>query len=147
MEKKQILQHVINKCDVEILNYKCDYVGVQFSKANGYYFLNEELHITYDGGSTGKSLKEIKLILRPLSDLTREIEVNGEKFVPLTELLKLSNFDVEKMNEREQLEFLDSFTNTLFMTFDDGQKLLEWHFDIHGLIKKDLAIDINNLNK
>lgn len=88
-----------------------------------------------------------KPILRPLSDLTKEIEVNGKRFVPLTELLKLSNFDVEKMNEREQLEFLDSFTNTLFMAFDDGQKLFEWHFDIHNLIEKDLAIDINTLNK
>jgi len=87
----------------------------------------------------------IKPILHPLSDLTKEIEVNGEKFVPLTELLRLSNFDVEKMDYKEQLEFIDSFTNTLFMTFDDGQKLLEWHFDIYGLIPSDLAIDINTL--
>lgn len=27
------------------------------------------------------------------------------------------------------------------------QKLLEWNFDINGLIEKKLAIDINDLNK
>ena len=30
-----------------------------------------------------------KPILRPLSDLTKEIEVNGKKFVPIVELAKL----------------------------------------------------------
>jgi len=31
---------------------------------------------------------DIKPILRPLSDLTKEIEINGEKFVPILELSK-----------------------------------------------------------
>ena len=35
--------------------------------------------------------KNRKLLLRPLSQLTTEIEVNGEKFVPILELYKLSN--------------------------------------------------------
>jgi hypothetical protein len=28
-------------------------------------------------------IEKIKPILRPLSDLTKEIEVNGEKFIPI----------------------------------------------------------------
>jgi len=32
------------------------------------------------GWGNAKLLSEIKLILRPLSDLTKEIEVNGEKY-------------------------------------------------------------------
>lgn len=35
------------------------------------------------------SLSEIEIILRPLSDLIKEIEVNGEKFVPLQKLCRL----------------------------------------------------------
>ena len=100
-----------------------------------------------NSGLSVVDIERIKPILRPLSDLTKEIEVCGEKFVPLTELLVLSNFDIDKMTWNQQLEFVDSFTNTLFMTFEDAQKLLEWHFDIHGLIEKGLAIDINTLNK
>jgi len=35
-------------------------------------------------------------ILRNLSDLTKEIEVNGEKFVPMVELAKIANLDITK---------------------------------------------------
>lgn len=176
MEEKQILQHVINKCVVEILNYKCDYVGIQFSKANGYYFLNEKLHITYDGSSTGKSLKEIKPILRPLSDLTKEIEVNRERFVPIISLSryvdnghnhvdsayhKSSNYitvltqkcdDVENVKFRFTYEGISAIERSgeavSFVTYDKIKaKLYEWHFDIYGLIENGLAIDINTLNK
>ena len=43
------------------------------------------------------SLSEIEIILRPLSDITKEIEHNGEKFVPIIEMAKLyaSTNDVE----------------------------------------------------
>ena len=39
--------------------------------------------------------KSYKPILRPLSDLTKEIEVNGEKFVPIVELAKIHGIDFE----------------------------------------------------
>lgn len=39
------------------------------------------------------SMFEHSLILRPLSDLTKEIDVNGEKFVALHELAKLADVD------------------------------------------------------
>lgn len=41
--------------------------------------------ISYCGG--------MKPILRPLSDLAREIEINGEKFVPIIELSKINGFN------------------------------------------------------
>ena len=71
-----------------------------------------------------------KPILRPLSDLTKEIEVGGERFVPVDKL---------KMT---QLEFLLTFHR---ITLSDANKLFEWHFDVFGLIDAGLAIDINNL--
>lgn len=51
--------------------------------------------------------KHDKPILRPMSDLTKEIEVNGEKFVPLIELYRMSN----KYNYDNELyyDFIDSW--------------------------------------
>lgn len=100
-----------------------------------------------ENGLTLVDINRIKPILHPLSDLTKQIEVNGKKFIPLTELLKQSNFDVEEMSFSAQLEYIEPYSNILFMSHLDAQKLLEWHFDIYGLIPEGLAIDINTLNK
>lgn len=76
-------------------------------------------------------------ILRPLSDLTKEIEHNGERFVP-------------KNMFNTKFEYL--FTNIEYynvqndLSYSVVRKLIEWHFDVFGLIDKELAIDINNLN-
>jgi len=79
-----------------------------------------------------------KQILSPLSDLTKEIEVNGEKFVPLDELWKYHNFSAMRWGDIE--------TDPTRYPYTIVEKLLEWHFDIHGLIEKGLAIDINTLD-
>lgn len=49
----------------------------------------------------------IKPILRPLSDLTKEIEVDGEKFVPLIGLYNMSNENVTL--KKLDFEFIDSW--------------------------------------
>jgi hypothetical protein len=95
----------------------------------------------YNSEHGDMSFDYFKPILRPLSDLTKEIEVNGEKFVPIkhkdiktTSTLKhvaKYNFDYKELN---------------FARWDVIQKLFEWHFDVFGLIEKGLAIDINTLN-
>lgn len=85
---------------------------------------------------------DIKPILRPLSDLTKEIEHNGGKFVPL------DWFDKEYAplgcsHEEMKEHFLkDTLKN---LSYSIVQKLLEWHFDIFGLIEKGEAIDINTI--
>jgi hypothetical protein len=48
-------------------------------KVEGYDFLNNSIILE----RINVKLSDIKPILKPLSDLTKEIEVNGEKFVPL----------------------------------------------------------------
>jgi hypothetical protein len=76
-------------------------------------------------------------ILRPLSDLQKEIEVNGEKFVPQKKMPYL-DFDwlITSVNPQEFV---------MKNNYEDILKLFEWHFDIFGLIKNGLAIDINTL--
>jgi len=83
-----------------------------------------------------KGFDEIKLVLRPLSDITKEIEVNGEKFVPLNKMTPYST---------SRLDSDGCFDNVNDMPFIDVVKLLEWHFDVFGLIDLGLAIYINTL--
>ena len=82
-------------------------------------------------------LNYAKPILRPLSDLTKEIEVNGKKFVPHIKLggrTNLKDYDIEYLSKN-----IDN------MSYGLVSKLIEWHFDVFGLIEKGLAIDINTL--
>lgn len=127
-----------------------------------------------------KTLQLIRMHLRPLSDLTKEIEYNGEKFIPLFELFKLIHeyhlvdFRIENESEisyqvdngwnhvmslnnigldfgYDQLEqrfhLMYDFNCYDFNYIEMHEKLLEWHFDVFGLIDNDLAIDINKARK
>jgi len=85
-----------------------------------------------------------KPILHSLSDLTKEIEHNGEKFVPYKRL----QFDIDCDGQiGNRIDWGDSHSGIIFPTefLGDILKLIEWHFDIAGLIKKGEAIDINTL--
>jgi len=74
---------------------------------------------------------QAKPILRPLSDLTKEIEHNGKKFVPLD---RLTSRGFALANYRK-------------LPYGDIEKLFEWHFDVFGLIDQGLATDINQLKQ
>lgn len=87
-------------------------------------------------------------ILRPLSDLTKEITVNGETFIVTTKIREL--FD-KKDADKFIADFY--FYNNIgrikviqTAPYNIVQKLLSWHFDCFGLLEKNLAIDINTLN-
>ena len=123
-----------------------------------------------------------KPYLRPLSDLTKPIDYNGETFVPIVELAKIAEiensdtkatlsklkgndnlwgvrFNIE--NDYDDKKFVVFGYDTIFgfgvhyrpsMTIDFVKnqidlwnKLIEWHFDIAGLIEKGEAIDVNTL--
>lgn len=122
---------------------------------------------------------EFKPIFRPLSDLTKEIEHNRERFVPIVELAKkISFYEIETIESYSKSEaviyFIDSkgfkrgvdivlspegYLQYNFYTRNEKwaedwsslridhlsvtDKLLEWHFDVFGLIDAGLAIDIN----
>lgn len=85
-------------------------------------------------------------ILRPLSDLTKEIEHNGERFIPIDILGKNHKefyFDfngsllIKRKNTNMYIPIIDTYA---FI-----EKLFEWHFDVFGLIDAGIAIDINTV--
>jgi hypothetical protein len=114
---------------------------------------------------------KFKPLLRPLSSLVKEIEVNGERFVPIVELAKLAFFKTEGAELCGNFARLEDGYSFHFSNNTDGvcfscrkgydgkrwdyncfvpnqlvlfQKLYEWHFDIYGLIDKGLAIAIED---
>lgn len=83
-------------------------------------------------------------LLRPLSDLTEEIEVNGERFVP----------DQVWFKETNWLDYHYELQNMAANNYCDGylpykiqEKLIEWHFDVFGLLEHGLAIDLNTIKE
>lgn len=150
---------------IKILNHKCDYVGIEYAEANGFYIMPDGLYLTYVGGSAGKSVNDFKPILRPLSSITDE------------QWLKIFNAGIEAaimpwpdnlLNRRRFMVYHDSLGTECIITgshslhFDyenlafetngarfNQQKafsaLYELHSDIFNLIEKGLAIDINTL--
>jgi hypothetical protein len=85
-------------------------------------------------------LSYAKPILRPLSDLTKEIEVNGTKFIPL-------EYNAFKHSKQDIIEFQNNFIHYKGMKYGILERLFEWHFDVFGLIEKGEAIDINTLKQ
>jgi len=83
-------------------------------------------------------LDEIKPILRPLSDLTKEIEVNGEKFVPTSKV-------EYQLTIQHVSNYPFDFADLQRIPHRDFENLIKWHFDVFGLIPNGLAIDINTL--
>lgn len=103
-------------------------------------------------------------LLHPWSDLTKEIEHNGERFVPILKFLNNGNLGYNYINTKNPYfihacgDFPDKshpigrFNKTIFTDNILGKndyktinKLIEWHFDINDLIKAGLAIDINTI--
>lgn len=104
-------------------------------------------------------LSEIKPILRPRSDLTKEIEINGERFVPIERLFEIQYSSLSSKGRAFYYEqgkdwvlcsgnwtavsFKINLSNIEHNYYWVIQNLLEWHFDVFGLIPQGLAIDIN----
>ena len=86
--------------------------------------------------------RNIKPILRPLSDLTKEIEHNGEKFVPI---VYLCNSELYGYSDLRYMINSNNFNSIESLSFKSFNKIMEWHFDVFGLIEKGLAIDINTM--
>lgn len=84
-----------------------------------------------------------KLILHPLSDLTKEIIVNEIKSTYLVQLWNRTRLK----DMCDYYELVEEFKENIidFAPYSAIQMLLQWHFDIFGLIDAGLAVDINSL--
>ena len=88
-------------------------------------------------GESDFKTDKYKSICHPLSDLTKEIEHNGEMFIPI-------NYNAFKHDKESLLELMGGFANYKSIKFGIIQKLIEWHFAV-GLNNDDY-IDVNTLN-
>ena len=94
----------------------------------------KSLLFTENHTTTYGSVSHSKPIIRPLSDLTKEIEHKGEIFIPVEKLGWGSCFS--KSNVEMAIDNL---------SLHEALKLIEWHFDIAGLTDKNEAIDYHTL--
>jgi hypothetical protein len=101
-----------------------------------------------DGRIKDQDISNYKPLLYPLEYLTKEIEVNGEKFVPIEWLNKNKSVKLIKVtNTKGNIEVFNGKTSNLrFFEYCVIEKLAQWHIDFQGLIEAGLAIDINTLN-
>jgi len=83
-----------------------------------------------------------KPILRPLSDLTKQVLINGENIVPI-EGMFLQNGEREILNKWAEENKCLMGQQVSYLIYE---KLFELHFDFFGLIEKGIAIDINALS-
>ena len=82
-------------------------------------------------------IEDVKPILFSLEDLTKEITIGGETFVPFDELIKIKNvrLRVEKYeNGDKKLLNINTFSFSLFdFEYKIIEKLLEWKFNVFNL--------------
>ncbi len=115
----------------------------------------------------------VRLFLRPISDLTKEMEFNGKKFIPMYHLFRKychilpDEYSLDVGKNIILMDVKQPFFEWYFvyhikeMMFEFSRKdesnyknlnqynmfeeLKSWHFDIFGLIDAGLAVDINTV--
>lgn len=134
---------------LSIDGFSVSILGVDFTT-------NRILNINGDRTFT---IAEIKPLLRPLSDLTKEIEIGGKKFVPMEYFFEFENphnkipkrmkYYYEEVPNRVSITHNASSRSTEVLFSEMGanpywmtQKLFEWHFDVFGLIDEGLALPL-----
>lgn len=132
---------------IEFWRNRREDIGLKISKIKEVKFYNNYIKF-YVGRHHGYLkplyLGDFKPILRPLSLLIKEIEINGEKFVPSSRLYR--DFDLSpNYYGRLGMLFNGNGIDDPIHGYLVVNKLFEWHFDVFGLIEKGLAIDINTL--
>jgi len=147
LESKHLIPYLLYKLRLKEKNWNYIYlmVGITFSHIYATEIGDDEI---FDIDILEQNIKPI---LHPLSDLTKEIEHNGERFTPikLIQLFIDPNFPYSHDGEESWEVFYQSANDTWQIdkncSYKVIEKLFEWHFDVFGLIDQGLAIDINTL--
>ncbi len=82
---------------------------------------------------------EFSILARPLSDLIKQINHNGEKFTPVKKL----DSDYSVILADDGGIYIGSDTTGYGANFHEYMMLFEWHFDVFS---KGLSIDINKFS-
>lgn len=135
LELKHMIPYLPYGIKCELLNYKSDYVGEQYGTCNGFYFLLGEAHYTFkDRETAGKDGSLVKPILKPLSNLTDEFSETTKQAILY-------------LDECSRLPYNDNDMLTKTLLYSDVVKLAKLHYDIFGLIRLGLAIDVTTMER
>ena len=146
----------------------------EFPILTGIEYTSEQC-LAIQGDSGESDIDSVMPVLHPLSDLTKEIEHGGEKFIPIVELAKSVKSKLLPANPAYTIDECyapncvrysdhyiwfngDSVLHSILTEAKEHKlivhnqielllKLIEWHFDIAGLIEKGEAIDVNTLEE
>ena len=84
--------------------------------------------------------KYLKPVLFPLSSLTKEINFNGETFVPIYKIYEFEQWDTDELYEIINNGTIEGIYNDLnLIPYSHAEKLFEWKIDVFGLIDAGLA--------
>lgn len=148
-----------------------DYLKMTFTQPNPFIAIeDDELFLGQMKSNLGWEeddvyMSEMKPVLHPLSDLTKEITHNGETFIPIMRLFGGEDYSkykykIEVLEKRfiGKIIYISvegigdniisfSLKNPLSNSLnnENWQKLYKWNFDLYDWIKDGLAIDINTL--
>lgn len=98
LEPKHIAPYVPYRLQAIMLDFKVDYVNKEVDTIVGIHQWDktDKLWSLLTVGGSKPSLDRIMPKLRPMTDLIKEIEHNGIKFIPLVELAKIADLDTTK---------------------------------------------------
>tara|TARA_R110000796_G_scaffold116222_1_gene228670 strand:+ start:370 stop:765 length:396 start_codon:yes stop_codon:yes gene_type:complete len=116
------------------LNYFVDFEDGDVAVYEMIGMFTDSGEIYLDGYETNLDSKNCKPILRPLSDLTKNIDDNNNNLTYAAFLKLWVKSDVDYV-----------INMPLSCYYDTVEQLFKWHFDVFGLVEKGLAIDINTL--
>jgi len=134
----------------QYLPYELRYANTKNDKIYTMKSISTEINMVDFGWGDAMEIKEVKPILRPLSDLNKEIEVNGERFVPIDIMNEYSDLECvpSLLSDNPDALYFSNNEDKIYLTDiypNHISKLFEWHFDVFNLIENNLAIDINTL--
>lgn len=105
-------------------------------KYRGFSYQNKKIFLSRNNEFPKvKSLSKCKPYLYSLDCLTKEIEHNGEKFVPYQEA-SMSQYDIDNVQGK--------MWDIGIVPFHIVQKLFEWHFNVFNLPENEW-ININDI--
>lgn len=143
LELKHLAPYAIHGIFVEVFGNKDILTGIDF-----------EHGIVETLNNNNCLVEDLKIYLRPLSDLTdnelkeffndSDIDIVRMKYAIVVNYKMMGEWFKETIPLRKVLE---DWTSNLVMSAWLYNKLLENHYDLFGLIEKGLAIDKNTLQK